>query len=122
MSYEHDEIRRIARAEREAAWESAKRLPARVGDTASAFAKQHPVIAAGGAAALAMGFVARKRAAPSARPTSSSWPAAMAAVGVRFLPDVLRLVGLAVLDDKDEKRAVEENKGEARPGPTHVRA
>lgn len=94
MSYEQEELRRMARRERHAAWTSAKRIPECAGDVASAFARAHPVIAAGGAAALAMSFVAKKRRAAGIEGPASSVPAAIAAFGVRFLPDVLRMVGL----------------------------
>jgi len=105
MSYEQDELRRLARRERQAAWASAKRIPECAGDAASAFARQHPVMAAGAAAALAMGVLARKRRASGAAGPASSLPAAIAAIGVRFLPDLLRMVGLR--SPKQEKQPEE---------------
>jgi len=95
MSYEQEELRRMVCRERRIAWTSAKRIPGHAGDVASAFLRQHPVIAAGGAAALAMGYMARRRRANGVSGSTSSVPAALAAFGVRFLPDILRMVGLS---------------------------
>lgn len=98
MSPEQEELRRLARRERRAAWASAKRIPGRAGDVASAFARQHPVWAMGGAAALAMGVMSRRQRASGSEEGTPSWPMALAAVGARFLPDVMRLAGLTIPD------------------------
>jgi len=126
MSPEQVELKRLAVVERRSAWLAAKRIPARAGDAVSAFARVHPMWAAGGAAAIAMVFVARKRRAPLANgrtesssggrtgspSVSSSWPT-VAAVGVRFLPDLLRMVGLTT--PSEPKNAVEETEPKTEP-------
>lgn len=119
MSHEQDELRRLARLERHAAIAAAKRIPRCAGDAASAFARQHPVWAAGGAAALAMGFVARKRRASGIEGSGSRWPAAIAAFGVRFLPDMLKLIGLTM---PAEKKKSDDSQPDQRPSPGNGRS
>jgi hypothetical protein len=102
MSKELDELRRMARNERKLAWEHAKLVPARIGDTASAFAKRHPILAMGGAAALTMSMLTRRQRRAGGASGPKSMPMAMAAMGVQFLPDLLRLVGLTVPKPADD--------------------
>lgn len=94
MSAEVEELRRIARTERGIAWEHARRLPARAGDAASAFARRHPLWTMAGAAALAMGVASRRRRRFGIEGKPSTWPMALAAVGANWLPEILRLAGL----------------------------
>lgn len=94
MSRESDELRRLARVEMLTAWKHAKRLPGCAGDAASAFTKKHPALAMGGAAAITMALVARHRRKAGIDGKTSSWPAAIAAVGSRWLPEILSLAGL----------------------------
>lgn len=96
MSKELAELRRLARAERGRAWAHTKLIPARIGDTAGSFAKQHPLLATGGAAALTMSLMNRRRRRIGGEAKSNSMLAALAAMGVQFLPDVLRIAGLTV--------------------------
>lgn len=100
MTKELAELRRMAHTERQQAWSHAKLLPARVGDTASAFAKRHPILAMGGAAALTMSMITRRRKRAGVDGKPNSMPMAMAAMGVQFLPEILRLVGLSVPPEK----------------------
>ena len=95
MSKELQELRRMARAERLRGWAHAKVIPARIGDAAGAFAKRHPILAMGGAAAVTMGLRSRRRRRAGIEGKQGSWPAGVAAMGVQFLPEILRLVGLA---------------------------
>ncbi len=119
MSHEQEELRRLAQKERHAAWTSVKRLPGCAGDTASAFARKHPVWAAGGAAALAMGLVSRRRRATGVQGPTSSWPAALAAAGVRYLPELLRLVGLTAAT---EPKTHDDANPVVPPDPVNMRA
>lgn len=112
MSKELEELRRMARAERQRAWAHAKVIPARLGDTATAFAKRHPILAMGGAAAVTMGLIARHRRHAGIQGKQGSLPAALAAASVQFLPQILKLVGLATppaeaLDDEDSENGHE---------------
>jgi len=100
VSREQEELRSLARREREFAWTCPRRIRARAGDAARAFARQYPGWALGGAAAVAMGLMARRKRRRSAvvgRP--ARWPMALLALGVEFLPGVLRLAGLTSSDD-----------------------
>lgn len=100
----------MARAERKVAWTHAKRIPARAGDAASAFAKQHPIMAMGGAAALAMGIVSRRHHKAGREGKPSSWPMALGAVGVRWLPEIMRVVGLTIPKPNETSEDDEEAK------------
>jgi hypothetical protein len=75
-------------------------LPDRVTRTASAFAREHPVLATGAAAALVMAFVARRRRKLGTQGQHASWPMAVATIGAGFLPDILRAIGLALPIEK----------------------
>lgn len=96
MSPEQLELRRLALGERRILMDHAKRLPAHVGDSLSAFAKRHPIWTMGGAAAIAMTIVGRRHRKAGRDGKPSSWPMALAAVGSQLLPDFLRLAGLTV--------------------------
>lgn len=100
MSRVQDELRRLAQEERQRAWMHAKRLPVRVGDVATAFARQHPMWAMGAAAAIAMSIVSRRHRQSDSVGKAPSWPAALAAIGARMLPDILRFAGLTGPDPK----------------------
>ena len=116
MSREIEALSELAREERLKAWNHARALPAHVGATASAFARQHPVLATSGAAALAMTMITRRRRRKGLEGHGSSWPAALAAVGANFLPEILRAVGMALpLDDTPEEGPREKNGSEAIP-------
>ncbi|MDZ4773754.1 MAG: hypothetical protein SGI72_11545 [Planctomycetota bacterium] len=108
MSKELDELRRLARTERHKAWAHARLVPARVGDTASAFAKRHPILAMGGAAALTMSMISRRRKRAGVEGKPNSMPLALAAMGVQFMPEILRLVGLTVPTAKSPTTAEEQ--------------
>ncbi len=119
MSRELDSLRDLARAERLKAWQHARTLPAHVGATASAFARKHPVLATGGAAALVMTIVSTRRRRRGIEGKAPSWPMALAAVGANFLPDILRAVGLALPLEKtlEEKALLEEKAPEENGSP-----
>jgi len=107
VSPEQLELRRLALVERRIFVEHAKRLPAHVGDSVSAFAKRHPIWTMGGAAAIAMTIVGRRHRKFGLDGKPSSWPMALAAVGSRLLPDLLRIAGLTAAarpDAPDEPR------------------
>lgn len=101
MSKELEELRLLARAERHRAWTHAKVVPTRLGDTASAFARRHPILAMGSAAAITMGLISRHRRRAGIQGKQGSLPVALAAMGVQFLPEILKLVGLADPRGKD---------------------
>lgn len=116
MSRELDTLRELAREERLRAWQHARALPAHVGATASAFARKHPVLAMSGAAAIVTTMITRRRRRHGLEGTGASWPAALAAVGVKFLPDLLKAVGMALpLDDDPEQIPREKNGSVAIP-------
>ena len=116
MSHELDTLRELARAEEQRAWQHARALPAHVGATASAFARKQPVLAMGGAAAIVMALITRNRRRHGLEGSGSSWPAAVAAVGAKFLPEILRAVGMALpLDDEPEQLSREKNGSVAIP-------
>jgi hypothetical protein len=107
MSRELEILRGMAREERRLAWSHAKLVPGRFGDAAGAFAKRHPVLTTGAAAALTVGLITRHQRRTGAEPKSKSMPLALAAMAAQFLPDVLHLVGLTVpkpqaADDRHE--------------------
>ena len=104
MSAELVELRRMARAERRRAWKHARLVPARAGDVASGFARAHPAWAMGGAAALTLTLVARHRRRNGIDRGSRSWPMALAALGSRLLPEILRAVGLTRREDVELER------------------
>lgn len=110
MSREQIELRRLATIERQRVWQHAARLPGRAGDALGAFARRHPGLAMGGAAALALGICVRgaKRRETSITP-GASWPMALAAVGVRILPDLLKLAGLTVADETESTDTADTN-------------
>jgi len=110
MSRELEALQVLARDERRRAWHHTCKLPARVGATASAFAREHPVLAASGAASLAMTLITRNRRKHGLAGSGSSWPMAVAAVASKFLPDILRALGLVLpLDDDSEDGARAKN-------------
>jgi hypothetical protein len=76
-------------------------LPAHVGATASAFARKHPMLAMGGAAAIVMALITRNRRRHGLDGSGSSWPVAVAAVGAKFLPEILKAVGMRLPHDDD---------------------
>ena len=116
MSRELAELRELARAERQLVVQHARALPAHVGATASAFARKHPVLAMGGAAAIVMTSITRSRRRHGLDGRGSSWPAAVAAVGAKFLPEILKAVGMALpLDDEPDELAREKNGSVAIP-------
>ncbi len=121
MSRELEALRALARDERRTAWRHARALPAHVGSTASAFAREHPVLAASGAAALAMAFITRRRRRHGLEGSGSSWPMAVAAVASKFLPDILRAVGLALPQESALERDPHEKNGSAGISPGSVR-
>lgn len=113
MSRELEALRDLALAERRKAWHHARKLPAHVGDTASAFARTHPVLAAGGAAALVMAFVSRRRRLHGLQGSGSSWPMALAAVASKFLPEILKMVGLTLPSEEARPDPGSEKQGAA---------
>lgn len=94
MSREREELRRLVQVERRNFLDHAKRLPAHLGDSVSAFAKRHPIWTMGGAAAIAMAIVGRRHRKFGRDGKPSSWPMALAAVGSNLLPDLMRIAGL----------------------------
>ena len=114
MSKELDELRRMAVHERRRAWEHTKLIPGRVGDTAGAFAKSHPVMAMASAAALTMTILSRRRRRAGVEGKTQSWQLAAAAMGVQILPDILGLLGLTVPVAKEPKESKDK---EPIPGP-----
>jgi hypothetical protein len=96
VSKEIDELRRLAGEERRRAWAHTKLIPGRIGDTAGAFAKKHPLLAMGGAAALTMNLLSRRRRRNGVDGKTQSWQLALAAMAAQVLPDILHVVGLTV--------------------------
>ena len=93
MSREQQELKRLARDEAREAWTLAKRIPGSAGGALRTFAREHPMIALGGAAALAMGIVGRRHRKAGREGKPSSWLVALATVGVRMLPELLHQLG-----------------------------
>lgn len=99
MSRELDELREIARREREKSWKHVRALPRRTSDVASAGARAHPFLTAAAAAAIAMSLVPKRKpsgAPPPAlegrAPTGSrAWSGVLVSLGLQMLPELLRL-------------------------------
>ena len=118
MSKELDELRRMAVHERRRAWAHTKLIPGRVGDTASSFAKSHPLLAMASAGAIMMSIMARRRRRTGVEGKTQSWHVAAAAMAVQVLPDILGLVGLTVPIAKESKEDESVAEPETRAEPS----
>ncbi len=90
MSTERLELKRLARLERSAARMHARRIPMHASRAASALAEKHPILMAGGAAAIGVLLMSGRRSKTSGKDEGPSITMLVGALAVRMLPEALR--------------------------------
>ncbi len=87
---------RMARSEREQVRKHFGRVPGHVSQAALAFAREHPLLATGGAVALGLALFPRgKKSEPSTSEKKSALTAMLGAFAVRLLPELLKMTAQA---------------------------
>lgn len=138
MSRELEELREIARREREKSWRHVRALPRRTSEVASAVASAHPFLTTAAAAAIAMSLVPKGNSnggnsnggkssggsvdGQDAVGTRGALSGIVMSLGLRMLPDLLRLALGASSAPQSTDEAASSSPGGESTTPTPSRA